>query len=246
MAKKGQGFDSLGNQKKEDETKTKEKPGNETPKKKRRRVRAIWSLTIIFVIAALLAAGVWYWMITSDITIGDIYWHRPSGASKEETKKNQDKASEESGLKEYINASVQFSFRYPNTWTLVEGNNALVISSEAGYPLAYLGGQNPEFKDTDIYIQIHFSNVSTDIGRDSVGGSKGKRVRIKVDSVDTQKISYSNGEYFAEMIPNMNTVDYYFNIIVDTKAANKDKIEAYNEMLASFKFGSDAIEEAKN
>ncbi|MCX6811272.1 MAG: hypothetical protein NT039_01060 [Candidatus Berkelbacteria bacterium] len=217
----------------------------QTPtEKKRRHVRGIWAVTLILVFSTLLATAVWIYAISNANKETFSFLNTDISKKAAEEKKKEEEAKK--GLKEYINLSALFSFDYPDTWTLGEQNNSLIISSDANYSKAYLSGENPEMKDTDIYIQIHFSNEPIDISREAPAMIKPKRTNSKVGSVSVTKTTYKGDEDFAEIISNFKAGDFLFTIIVDCKTKNADKIDAYNKMLASFKFGNEVIEATKN
>lgn len=213
--------------------------------KKRRHVRGIWAVTLILVLCALLATAVWIYAISgSDNEISsflNINRDKRDKTAQEEQKKEEEAKK---GLKEYTNLSALFLFDYPDTWTLVEQNNVIILSSDSIYPKAYFAGEGPEMKDTDIYLQIHFSNETIDISREAPPG-KPKITNLDIGGVSAKRITYNYEANFSEIIQNLKAGDFYFLIIADTKSSNTDKIDAYNKMLTSFKFGKDVIEDTK-
>lgn len=208
--------------------------------KPKHHIRGIWAVTLILILAAILAGAVWYFVLSDSGSNVFSISHRRDKKAEEEKKKEEEAKK---GLKNYTNLSALFSFDYPNTWVLGEQNNSLILSSDTSYSAAYLAGQNPELKDSDIYIQIHFSNEEIDISREAPGGIKAKKTTAKIGSVEVTKTTYKNDDTFAEIISNFKAGDFLFTIICDSKAKNKDLIESYNKMLASFKFGKEVIEE---
>lgn len=241
--KEGQKIDAIKKEKESEKDVTIAPDTTKEPKKRRRHVRGIWAVTLILFLCILLGTCVWVYVIVNNNqgTFSIINF----GNRTEEAKK---KAEEEQykGLKEYTNLSALFSFWYPETWILQEQNNSLILSSDSSYPASYLAGEGPDFKDTDIYIQIHFSNEPIDISREAPGGIKPKKTTAKIGSVEVTKTTYKNDEDFAEIISNFKAGNFLFTIICDSKTKNTDKIEAYNKMLASFKFDNEVIEETKN
>jgi len=201
-----------------------------------RRVRGIWAITIILIICALFGAAVWYFIFSGTEDSFSIVIPRKPTPTPTEDKK---------GLKTYTNLSAFFSFDYPDAWTLEEKNNAIYLSSDANYPKSYLDGAMPEMKDSDIYLQIHFSNEYLDISREAPPG-KPKITNLTIGGVSAKRITYKNETNFQEIIQNFKAGEFYFVIIVDSKTANTDKIESYNKMLESFKFGDEVIKESKN
>lgn len=211
--------------------------------KKRRHVRGIWAVTLILVLCALLATTVWIYVISnSNNTIFSfLNIHRDKTAQEEQKKEEEAKK----GLKEYVNLSALFLFDYPDTWKLTEQNNEIILTSDSIYPKAYFAGEGPEMKDTDIYIQIHFSNLTIDISREAPA-IKPKFSTVDIGGVSAKRVTYKNEDIYSDIIQNFQAGDFYFLIIADTKSKNTDKIDAYNKMLASSKFGKDVVGAAKN
>ena len=213
-----------------------EKENEEIKPKKKHHVRGIWAMTIILIMAAVLGGTTWY-LLFSNFNNSTSFVLNLNHKAKVEEKKKSD---EHQGLKEYQNVSAMFSFWYPEAWALEEQNNALILSSDKEYPKAYLTGEGPETKNSEIYIQIHFSNQAIDISREAPS-IKPKFSTVKIGGVEAKKVTYKNEDIFQEIVQNFQAGDFYFLIICDTKSANSDKIDAYNKMLESFKFGKEAI-----
>jgi hypothetical protein len=182
--------------------------------------------------------GIWVYVIVHD-NKGISFALNIKHKAEEDQQKKDEEAKK--GLKTYTNISALFSFDYPDTWALNEQNNALIMSSDTNYPKAYLAGEGPEMKDSDIYIQIHFSNQPLDISREAPA-IRPKFSNITIGGVEAKKVTYQNETDFQEIIQNFQAGDFYFLITCDTKTENSDKIDAYKKMLDSFKFGNDVIE----
>lgn len=222
-----------------DVTKAPESPA--ITEKKRRHIRGIWAVTIIFIICVIFGGSVWYFVLFDSNT--DAFSIVFSGDKKaEEEKKKEEEAK--NGLKTYTNLSAFFSFDYPDSWALEEKSNTIYLSSDTSYPKSYLEGTMPEVKDTDIYIQIHFSNQEIGISREAPA-IKPKFSNLNVGGVSTKRVTYKNEDIYSDIVQNFQAGDFYFLIIADTKSKNTDKIEAYNKMLSSFKFGKEVIEDTK-
>lgn len=206
----------------------------------RHHLRGIWAVTLILVICAILGGAVWYFILSNNNDDSSFNF-RIDNRAKEEKKKEEEAKK---GLKTYTNLSALFSFDYPDTWALSEQSNSLIISSDTDYPQAYLAGKGPEMKDSEIYLQIHFSNLPLDISREAPA-IKPKFSTIKIGGVEAKKVTYKNETDFQEIIQNFKAGDFYFLIIADTKTKNADKIKSYNTMLESFKFGNDVIKDSK-
>ena len=189
-------------------------------------------MTIIFIICALFGALVWYFVFSETKNSFSLIIPKKPTPTPTENKE---------GLKTYTNLSALFSFDYPDTWTLAEQHNTIHLSSDLDYPKKYLSGEIPTIKETEIYIQIHFSNQTIDISREAPPG-KPKITNLPIGGVTAKRITYNNGTDFQEIIQNLKAGDFYFLITCDTKTKNADKIEAYNKILASFKFGKEVIE----
>lgn len=208
----------------------------EIKKKPKRHVRGIWAITIILIICVLFGAAVWYFIFSQtensfSLTIPE----RPTPTPTEDKR----------GLKTYTNLSALFSFDYPDTWAWEEKNNTIYLSSDTEYPKKYLLGEMPAMKETEIYIQVHFSNETLGISREAPPG-KPKISNLTIGGVSAKRITYKNEIDFQEIIQNLKAGDFYFLIICDTKSKNMDKIESYNKMIESFKFGEEVIKESKN
>jgi len=213
-------------------------------KRPRHHVRGIWAVTLILVLCALVATATWVFVLTNTSNSNtSSFLHLDSQKKAKEEQKKTKEAKK--GLKEYTNLSALFLFDYPDTWALEEKSNTIYLSSDVDYPKNYLAGSMPEMKDTDIYIQIHFSNQPIDISREAPG-VKPKIVDLTIGGVSASRVTYNDGTTLSEIIHNLKAGDFYFLIITDTKTANKDKIEAYNKMLSSFKFGKDIINTTNN
>jgi hypothetical protein len=240
--KKEEGVEKPGEMEK-DVTVPPESTNHKPVAKKRRHVRGIWAVTLILVLCALLATAVWIYVISSSNNAISSFLN----INRDKTTKDEQKKEEEAkkGLKEYVNLSALFLFDYPDTWTLAEQNNVIILSSDSIYPKAYFAGEGPEMKDTDIYLQIHFSNQTIDISREAPA-IKPKFSTIDIGGVSAKRVTYKNEDIYSDIIQNFQAGDFYFLIIADTKSKNTDKIDAYNKILASFKFGKDVVESAKN
>lgn len=208
----------------------------EIKKKPKRHIRGIWAVTIIFIICVLFGAAVWYFIFSQ--TENSFSFTIPERPTPTPTENKE-------GLKIYTNLSALFSFDYPDAWAIEEKNNTIYLSSDAEYPQKYLSGEMPATKETEIYIQIHFSNEYLDISREAPPG-KPKISNLTIGSVSAKRITYKNETDFQEIIQNLKAGDFYFLIICDTKVSNADKIESYNKMIESFKFGEEVIKENKN
>jgi len=209
----------------------KEKKEKKEAKKPKRHVRGIWAVTIIFCLCLLFGAAVWYFIFLEPensffLTIPE----RPTPTPTENKE----------GLKTYTNLSAFFSFDYPDTWALEENYNAIYLSSDNDYPKNYLSGNMPEIKEAEIYIQVHFSNEYLDISREAPPG-KPKISNITLGGVSAKKVTYKYENNFQEIIQNLEASGFNFIITCDTKITNADKLEAYNKMLESFKFGEAVI-----
>ncbi|TSC90948.1 MAG: hypothetical protein CEN92_348 [Candidatus Berkelbacteria bacterium Licking1014_96] len=205
----------------------------EIKKKPKRHVRGIWAVTIIFIICALFGAGIWYFIFSQTENSFSLTIPKKPTPTPTENKE---------GLKTYTNLSALFSFDYPNTWVLEEKNNTIYLSSDTEYPQKYLSGEMPAMKETDLYIQIHFSNETLDISREAPSG-KPKISNLTIGGVSAKRVTYKNETDLQEIIQNLKAGDFYFLITCDTKVSNADKIESYNKILESFKFGETIIKD---
>lgn len=203
----------------------------EIKKKPKRHVRGIWAVTIILIICALFGAGIWYFIFSQTENSFSLTIPKKPTPTPTEDKK---------GLKTYTNLSALFSFNYADTWAMEERSNTIYLSSDTEFPKKYLLGEMPTMKETEIYIQIHFSNEPIDISREAPS-IKPKISNVTIGGVLAKKVTYKNEDIFQEIIQNLKTGDFYFLIICDTKVSNADKIESYNKMLESFKFGEEVI-----
>ena len=219
-----EGLDSIKESKKLEETKPKPK----------HHIRGIWAVTIVFIICALFGALVWYFIFSQTESSFSLTISKKPTPTPTENKE---------GLKTYTNLSALFSFDYPDTWALEEKNNTIYLSSDTEFPEKYLLGEMPGMKETDIYIQIHFSNETLDISREAPS-IKPKISNTTIGGAAAKKVTYKNNDIFQEIIQNLKSGDFYFLIICDTKVSNADKIESYNKMLESFKFGEAVIKDS--
>lgn len=208
----------------------------EIKKKPKRHVRGIWAITIILIICVLFGAAVWYFVFSQ--TENSFSFTIPERPTPTPTENKE-------GLKTYTNLSALFSFDYPDTWVIEEKSNTIYLSSDTEYPQKYLLGEMPAMKETEIYIQVHFSNEYLDISREAPS-IKPKISNITVGGAAAKKVTYKNEDIFQEIIQNLKSGDFYFLITCDSKVSNTDKIESYNKMVESFKFGEEVIKESKN
>lgn len=215
-----------------EESKKQEKPAG----RPRHHIRGIWAVTLILALCAILGGAVWYFILPNNNDDSSFNFRIDNSSKKEKKKEEETKK----GLKTYTNLSALFSFDYPETWAFSEQSNSLIISSDTAYPQAYLDGKGPEMQETEIYIQIHFSNLSIDISREAPA-IKPKFSTIKIGGVKAERVTYKNETDFQEIIQNFKAGDFYFLIICDTKTKNAGKIDSYNKMLDSFKFDNDVI-----
>ena len=218
----------------------KEEPSSqkESEKKEKRggkHIRGIWAATIIFILAAIVAAGAWYFVLTDNPVNLNFKFNK---ISKEEQKETE----EESNYNTYKNTSVEFSFDYPQEWILIEGNNLILVSSSKDYGESYLAGQEAEFTDQDIYIRIDFSSIELGTWRDLPSGSyKPQESSYIIGNEETTKYTYYGTYFIGQIVPNLKKGDFYFTISMDTHKDNQVLIDEYNKMLDSMKFGEEII-----
>lgn len=208
----------------------------EKPKKK--HIRGIWAVTIIFVLAAIVAGGTWY-LVISENPVNLSFKFTKSSEQNEEAKEE-----EEGDYKTYKNTSVEFSFKYPREWTLTEGNNLVIVTSNKDYGEAHLAGQEVEFTDQDAYIRIDFSSIKLDIWRDLPSGSyKPKQSSYQIGKEEATKYTYYGTFFIGQIISDVKQGDFYFTITMDTHKDNSTLIDEYNKLLDSMKFGEGIIED---
>jgi len=183
-------------------------------------------LIFLLIVIMLMFLAFYFWTALNSSHIPPLKYI----SQKDDTK---DELVEE-GFEQYKNYSVDFQFIYPETWVLVEGHNSVIVSSDKEYPKSYIEAENPEMKDSDIYIQIHFSNLPVDISREIPNYTKASWSKLTIAGVPAKKITYAGTDKFAEYIPNFLLGDFYFLISVDSMDSNETLIAGYNKLIDSF------------
>lgn len=185
----------------------------------------------LFLVIVMMVFSFYFWLALNNSHIPPLSFV----SEREETE------TIEEGHMAYKNYSANFQFIYPENWAVAEGHNSVVVSSDKEYPQNYIEAKDPTMKDTDIYIQIHFSNQTVDISREIPNYTKASWSNITINGVEARKISYVGTDKFAEIIPNFLMGDFYFAIIVDSMDSNEVLISEYNKLIDFF----GAIEENK-